>query len=226
MRTVPIGPMMLMLLVLLILGFTFAFCRNLAEQRMMTARRTQQRARGNALAHALRANSEIPPSQIGAMLAWIAEAGLPEGRDRSAVLRWADDVNGLQTAIRESEEEATRTALAALPVKLYADASKCAASPPAEGDGQDAAATAAAAATASAVAVASASATSAYDIDLEEDSCALCLEAYGADDHVRTLPCSHVFHRGCIDAWFDANAYRERSCPLCKADPTRRVAHA
>jgi hypothetical protein len=36
---------------------------------------------------------------------------------------------------------------------------------------------------------------------------------------VRLLPCRHYFHAPCIDKWFCARAYQQRSCPLCKADP-------
>ncbi|KAI9218727.1 hypothetical protein BC828DRAFT_387814 [Blastocladiella britannica] len=47
------------------------------------------------------------------------------------------------------------------------------------------------------------------------DSCPVCVEAYVAADRVRELPCGHVFHVHCADAWLTT---REGSCPLCGVD--------
>lgn len=43
-------------------------------------------------------------------------------------------------------------------------------------------------------------------------SCSVCLEAYRVGDEVRTIPCFHTFHTGCIDPWLSERA----ECPVCK----------
>ena len=49
--------------------------------------------------------------------------------------------------------------------------------------------------------------------------CSVCLEEYAAGDCVRTLPCLHMFHGGCVDPWLTAHA----SCPLCKTNPVDAI---
>lgn len=46
----------------------------------------------------------------------------------------------------------------------------------------------------------------------EEDKCAVCLSEFERDEHVRTLPCSHLFHVECIDRWLVFN----KKCPVCR----------
>ncbi|OMP82733.1 E3 ubiquitin-protein ligase [Diplodia seriata] len=41
---------------------------------------------------------------------------------------------------------------------------------------------------------------------------AICLDAVERRDSVRDLPCSHVFHTGCLDGWVSRGHYY---CPLC-----------
>ncbi|EYU29255.1 hypothetical protein ABFS82_05G129400 [Erythranthe guttata] len=49
----------------------------------------------------------------------------------------------------------------------------------------------------------------------EEDAvCCICLAKYANNDELRELPCSHFFHKECVDKWLKINA----SCPLCKAE--------
>jgi hypothetical protein len=43
-------------------------------------------------------------------------------------------------------------------------------------------------------------------------SCAVCLESFKRSETIRTLPCSHEFHKKCIDPWLKTNG----TCPLCK----------
>jgi len=46
----------------------------------------------------------------------------------------------------------------------------------------------------------------------EMDSCSICLEDHCTNEKYRKLPCNHVFHVGCVDAWFKSSV----ACPLCK----------
>ena len=47
---------------------------------------------------------------------------------------------------------------------------------------------------------------------VDSHSCSVCLEAYRVGDEVRTIPCFHTFHVGCIDPWLSERA----ECPICK----------
>jgi len=53
-----------------------------------------------------------------------------------------------------------------------------------------------------------------------EAECCICLDYYHSGDAVVKLPCGHVFHHSCLERWLlQAQAFRDRACPLCKADP-------
>lgn len=43
-------------------------------------------------------------------------------------------------------------------------------------------------------------------------TCSLCLEEYGVNERVTTLPCEHMFHGDCIVKWL----LRTDTCPLCR----------
>jgi len=47
-----------------------------------------------------------------------------------------------------------------------------------------------------------------------ENSCAVCISEFEWGDMMRQLPCSHNFHRACIDKWLKRN----KVCPLCLQD--------
>jgi len=47
-------------------------------------------------------------------------------------------------------------------------------------------------------------------------TCGVCLDTYLAGEEVRTLPCSHRFHRECIDKWL----LKRLVCPTCKTSIT------
>ncbi|KKZ68205.1 hypothetical protein EMCG_06096 [[Emmonsia] crescens] len=47
----------------------------------------------------------------------------------------------------------------------------------------------------------------------EETDCILCFETLRRDMRFRELPCQHIFHKPCIDAWLSK---RDASCPLCR----------
>jgi len=49
-----------------------------------------------------------------------------------------------------------------------------------------------------------------------QESCCVCMEDFQNNEKVRTLPCLHFFHTGCIDKWL----VRNRTCPVCKYDVT------
>jgi hypothetical protein len=45
--------------------------------------------------------------------------------------------------------------------------------------------------------------------------CAICLAEFQAGEHgVVSLKCGHVFHRECLQPWFQAH----HTCPICRAD--------
>ncbi|KAI4335136.1 hypothetical protein L6164_013810 [Bauhinia variegata] len=52
-----------------------------------------------------------------------------------------------------------------------------------------------------------------------EDTCAVCLNQLKMEDEVRELMnCDHVFHRECIDRWWDHDHDNHNpTCPLCRA---------
>ena len=43
-------------------------------------------------------------------------------------------------------------------------------------------------------------------------SCPICLSTYKQGEHLRHLPCGHVYHAGCIDPWLRLSA----TCPVCR----------
>lgn len=45
--------------------------------------------------------------------------------------------------------------------------------------------------------------------------CSICLDEYEVGEQVRTLPCYHQYHKGCIDPWLLNVA---ALCPICKRD--------
>lgn len=51
------------------------------------------------------------------------------------------------------------------------------------------------------------------------DQCCVCLESFKADERLRRLPCSHYFHKNCVDKWFAVGRFKTRRCPLCNGDP-------
>jgi hypothetical protein len=54
--------------------------------------------------------------------------------------------------------------------------------------------------------------------------CVVCLEEYvDGQSRVMSLPCGHEFHAECITPWLTT---RRRTCPICKGDVVRSMAHA
>lgn len=48
----------------------------------------------------------------------------------------------------------------------------------------------------------------------DSETCAVCLERLRRGQEVRRLPCSHPYHRSCIDPWLRSSTL----CPCCKSD--------
>jgi hypothetical protein len=44
------------------------------------------------------------------------------------------------------------------------------------------------------------------------DACSICLETFRDLETLRTLPCCHLFHKGCVDSWLA----QSHTCPICK----------
>lgn len=45
-----------------------------------------------------------------------------------------------------------------------------------------------------------------------DDSCLICYDKYLQDQYIVKLPCSHFYHKDCIDPWFKNN----NTCPCCR----------
>ena len=53
--------------------------------------------------------------------------------------------------------------------------------------------------------------------DEEEETCAVCVEAFEDGERVRKLPhCGHCFHVDCLAPWLAEN----KCCPMCKTEIT------
>ncbi|XP_024965739.1 RING-H2 finger protein ATL74-like [Cynara cardunculus var. scolymus] len=51
------------------------------------------------------------------------------------------------------------------------------------------------------------------EVKISVTECTICLETFEDGENVRVLPhCSHEFHVGCIDKWFESHC----SCPNCR----------
>jgi hypothetical protein len=48
----------------------------------------------------------------------------------------------------------------------------------------------------------------------DKSACSICLDDFKAGSVVRTLPCLHSFHAGCVDKWLK----RQGTCPNCKLE--------
>ncbi|KAI9203899.1 uncharacterized protein BJ171DRAFT_599794 [Polychytrium aggregatum] len=48
-----------------------------------------------------------------------------------------------------------------------------------------------------------------------QDSCVICMDDFECGNHVRRLPCHHMFHDQCISEWLTRHT---RLCPICKQD--------
>jgi hypothetical protein len=46
----------------------------------------------------------------------------------------------------------------------------------------------------------------------EKKNCVICMEEFGDNDVILTVPCYHIFHQSCVMEWFKI----ENTCPICK----------
>lgn len=51
----------------------------------------------------------------------------------------------------------------------------------------------------------------------EKNACCICLSEFEATETIRTIHCHHIYHKECIDRWFQSSV----SCPMCKGDIRR-----
>ena len=52
------------------------------------------------------------------------------------------------------------------------------------------------------------------DLDNLINECSICLEAFKLNEIVITLPCSHTYHKKCMEPWLKDN----NNCPLCRVN--------
>merc|ERR1719265_158888 len=50
---------------------------------------------------------------------------------------------------------------------------------------------------------------------VEDTQCAICLQSIQKGETVSRLPCSHMFHHGCIEEWLRVGA--KPACPICQS---------
>ncbi|XP_060740433.1 RING finger protein 148 isoform X2 [Tachysurus vachellii] len=58
------------------------------------------------------------------------------------------------------------------------------------------------------------------EVEAEECTCVVCLDSFMRCDVVTTLPCSHIFHKTCIEPWL----LEHHTCPMCKYDILKKDA--
>ncbi len=44
--------------------------------------------------------------------------------------------------------------------------------------------------------------------------CTICFDTFEKNERYRELPCKHIFHKRCVDKWFEKSVH----CPMCRQD--------
>ncbi|WP_257297183.1 RING finger domain-containing protein, partial [Endozoicomonas sp. YOMI1] len=57
--------------------------------------------------------------------------------------------------------------------------------------------------------------------DVETEQCAICLENPGNSRIAAMFPCTHIYHKQCIDKWLKDPRHTDFGCPICK----RKITH-
>ena len=52
--------------------------------------------------------------------------------------------------------------------------------------------------------------------ELPDECCSICLEDFKSGDNIKKLNCTHIFHKECLQPWFNDN--NNRNCPMCRTD--------
>jgi len=52
------------------------------------------------------------------------------------------------------------------------------------------------------------------ELPVSQTSCAICMTEFEKDENLRSLQCTHYFHRECIDKWLSVGT----TCPVCKGE--------
>lgn len=52
------------------------------------------------------------------------------------------------------------------------------------------------------------------ELPVSQTMCAICMTEFQKDENLRSLQCSHYFHRECIDKWLSVGT----TCPVCKGE--------
>lgn len=53
-----------------------------------------------------------------------------------------------------------------------------------------------------------------HSLKTDTKQCIICLMDYNDENHLRKLPCNHIFHADCVERWFDQSV----KCPVCRKD--------
>lgn len=56
------------------------------------------------------------------------------------------------------------------------------------------------------------------NIDSFNDKCAVCQDTFEVNQCYRKLQCNHIFHKKCIDPWFNKHS---QECPVCRKNVFR-----
>ena len=53
-------------------------------------------------------------------------------------------------------------------------------------------------------------------LDMEHDSCPICMEALNDNDDISSFTCNHYMHSHCLFEWVERDFEASDSCPMCR----------